>query len=175
MSLYLIGCGKSAPPSESQILDCETWINDSYVDFLTSSPQQKQMSSSLSNIEDQIEADISYELFLKDCVGPFGPNSQPADIPETSLTCRNGRFSGFLFFTPKESGNYHVIVSNYVWIDFIDENSQKVVFSTASTAEKCRNDIIYKVVQFPLEKGERYIFKLLGSEVSPIKLAIKRQ
>ena len=188
ISIFLVGCNKQRVIDlKLQNLNCADWINDINIDFLTKSFQQKQMSSSLSNIvtpivggissdllnrASYIEEDISYELFLKE-KAEKGPTSLP--ISDIISDGYKGSFSGFIFFKPKKSGNYHVIVSQRVWVDFIEENSRQNIPSTAYTDEKCGNDIINKVVQFPLEKGKQYIFYLVNSEKSSIKVAIKHK
>ena len=182
MAFYLTSCNKDSVnkkpinekpviDSTAQVLNCEDWVNDSNIDFLTRAPQHKQMFSSLSNIESQIEEGISYVLYLKENADK-GITSIP--FSEVVSNAYTGAFSGFIFFKPKESGNYHVIVSQRVWIDFIDEDTQQAVTSTAYTEAECGNDFINKVVQFPLEKGKRYILYLVNTDKSAIKAIIKR-
>ena len=177
MAVYLAGCGPSSTDSNNQILDCKNWVNDDNVDFLTKFSQQKQMSSSVSN-DSKIEEDISYELFLVEnaVMSAISVVVTPTSVPMSDIKERGytGAFSGFLSFTPKESGSYHVMVSQKVWIDFIGPNVQ-IISSTAHTEEECHNDIIYKVVQFPLEKDKQYILYLVNAKTSSLKAAIKKR
>ena len=133
MSVCLVGCGQPIDESSDHTLDCKTWVNDSSIDFLTRSPKQKQMSSSLSNITGFMEENKAYRLYLRE-----GAIAGPTSMPMADIQARGhkGTFSGFLFFKPEESGSYHVMVSQSVWIDFIDESSRQAISSTAYTEEK---------------------------------------
>ena len=173
IGLNLIGCNGPTPKEgeNGMLLDCATWINEERATLLTSNPQAKEMSQTLSDAKDSMEENVSYQLSLKsDVTAEFVSESDLNKEMEYA-----GHFGGFLLFTPKESGLYHVISSKKAWVDFIDKETNKTTPSTAYTEEKCKNESIFKVVEFPLEKDKQYVFYVIHSPDSSLTIAIQKK
>lgn len=174
MSLCFLGCGGSENNTETSgnLLNCKAWVNQTNTELLNNPSQHKSVQVLISNPSGVIEENITYKIAL---IG--NPTSGPTSaalhqIKEWGYT---GSHGGFLLFTPKASGNYYAMASQKVWIDFIEKEKNKAVSSTAWTDEKCNNEVINKVVQFPLEKGKDYILHLLKANVSSLKIRIVKE
>ena len=153
---------------------CQEWINEERATNLSSPSQTKEMHSKMPDVKDGMEENIPYQLSINsDATLPL-PLSEPLSLIEEEKKYKEG-FSGFLFFTPKESGHYHVISSGRVWIDFIDEEKWTAIPATAYTSMSCRTENIYKVVEFPLEKGKQYILYLFRSSDPLVRIMIQKK
>ncbi len=153
---------------------CQKWINEERTVALNSPSQTKEMHSKMPDNKDWLEENIPYQLSINsDATLPI-PLSEPLSLIEEKMGHKEG-FSGLLFFTPKESGHYHVISSGRVWIDFIDEEKWTAIPAPATALKSCRTESIYKVVEFPLEKGKQYILYLFRSSDPLVRIMIQRK
>ena len=157
------------------VFSCDEWVLEAKTPPFDNSFTRQTMSYSFQGIHQKIDAGLTYLLTLeKD--SDLGPLSEELLVIQSS-GWYHGPHGGYALFTPKETGLYQTIISEKVWVEFIDiANNNQPVVATAYTGQPCSPESpVQKVVVFPLEAGKNYVFHITGSSKESIKVKIEKR
>lgn len=91
--------------------------------------------------------------------------------PEKKLSEDSDRFAGVFRFEAAESGVYSLSANKKVWLDVVDSSKLKMLSKKSSEMQpQCES--IFKVVNFELNKGTKYVIQINGSQDADVSFLI---